>query len=139
MRHRDVKALLGEFTRIGAIIYLAGEAYDTRGSDQFVAFCEDHDGKQLAKIFDDPSLAEIEEDEIDETQLTLERLLDSKKLGFLVKFESPVRTWDSETRFSASWGHYRMTWIYAETLEDALDAGVEWSREQGEKGRKKFA
>lgn len=133
MRHRDVQAALGEFTRIGAIIYLAGEAYDTDGSDQFRTFCEDHDAAQLAKIFGEPSFAEIEEEELEQTQLTLERLIDSKRLGFLVKFETPIREWHDDSSFSCSWGYYRSQWIYAEQLEDAIDAGVEWARQQAER------
>ncbi len=48
-------------------------------------------------------------------------LIDSDKLGYLVKFATPVM---DRSRFS--WGCYRTRWVYGDTFEAALDAGFAW-------------
>lgn len=55
-------------------------------------------------------------------------LLDNDRFGFLLKFATPVMK-PHGTGASYSWGHYRMKWVYGDTLDAALDSGFAWVEE----------
>jgi len=57
-------------------------------------------------------------------------LLDNDRFGFLLKFATPVmKPSASGNGASYSWGHYRMKWVYGDTLDAALDSGFAWVEE----------
>lgn len=60
----------------------------------------------------------------------LEWLLNSQKLGFLVQFATPVMTPTGKNSYSFSWGNYYTKWIYADTIEEAVDKGLAWVKKQ---------
>ncbi|WP_039918743.1 hypothetical protein [Cellvibrio mixtus] len=51
----------------------------------------------------------------------LNHLLINQLTGLLIKVETPVMEC-----IGYSWNHYSYTWIYAESLEDALEAAKNW-------------
>lgn len=53
----------------------------------------------------------------------------ARRLGFLVKFATPVPSNLSEYSYSFSWGHYATKWLYAETYEGVCAKAIEWQRE----------
>lgn len=55
-------------------------------------------------------------------------LLDNDRFGFLLKFATPVMK-PIGNGASYSWGHYRMKWVYGDTLDAALDLGFAWVEE----------
>jgi hypothetical protein len=48
------------------------------------------------------------------------------RLGFAVKISTPVMRQSRPNSWSFSWGHYRTCWVYGETLEQAVQKGLEW-------------
>lgn len=54
-------------------------------------------------------------------------VLDIGRLGFVVKFATPVmRNVDEDGCGTYSWSAYYTHWVYGETLEDAAQAGLAW-------------
>lgn len=60
----------------------------------------------------------------------LEWLRYSGLLGFLVLFATPVMKHSPEGHSSYSWGMYGTRWVYADTLDDALQQGLAWVAER---------
>jgi hypothetical protein len=56
-----------------------------------------------------------------------------KRLGFLVLFATPLMKHISEGHIRYSWGHYATCWVYADTLDDALQQGLAWVAERRKK------
>jgi len=50
-------------------------------------------------------------------------------LGFLVKFATPVMSPSGNGSRSFSWGYYSTKWIYAETIDAAVENGLAWVKE----------
>jgi len=63
-------------------------------------------------------------------------LFNNNKLGFLIKFATPVPKNFKENGYDFSWGYYATKWIYAETLEKACQAAVEWAEDYISKKKK---
>lgn len=64
----------------------------------------------------------------------------NQQLGWLVQFATPIRTFSKGSGHSSfSWGRYYTKWIYAETFEEAVDAGLAWAGDMKEKDRAKSA
>lgn len=65
----------------------------------------------------------------DETNDIVEWLSNCARLGFLVKFATPVMSpsWNGSRSFS--WGYYSTKWIYAETIDAAVEKGLAWVKE----------
>jgi hypothetical protein len=64
--------------------------------------------------------------------------VDNDMLGFLVKVATPVMEWDA-TGASFSWGYYTTRWVYGETMETAIEAGLSWVEQQRKEERGRFA
>ncbi len=58
----------------------------------------------------------------------LEFLESEDKRGFLVEFGTPVPRFhtNGSPDYAFSWGTYSVTWIYAETYQEACEKAVEW-------------
>ena len=54
----------------------------------------------------------------------------SGKLGFLLQIATPVMEWTSKTSSNFSWGHYATHWVYADTFDAAIEAGLAWVAER---------
>ena len=122
--------------RIGKMIWLAG-VNAAEPTDELQEFFEEHTDKQLEEIFGmkfgiekEKGLGRREREESRRSQIA-ETLYDSKVFGFLVCFETPVRSrFSDKGSFTYSWGHYHMKWVYAETLAKAMREGQKWVKQQ---------
>lgn len=57
--------------------------------------------------------------------------LHNNKLGFAVQFATPVfRGATTESMRSYSWGCYSTRWVYGDTFDEAVSAGLAWVAEQ---------
>lgn len=90
-------------------------------------FLQDADEKRLSELFG-PVPEYLKEDiEAGNDEAIMEWLYESGRFGFLIEFATPVMTPSgSGTGARYSWGHYRMQWVYGDTLDAALDAGFAW-------------
>ena len=135
-----MKALLtklyDETVRIERTILIAGaigsgDAFPEVLND----FFDDNDDKTIRRCLGAiPEYVDLEARGYERTDAIFEWLRDSGKLGFLVQFATPVMTPTGKNSRSYSWGYYNTTWIYAETIEDAVDKGLKWvtNRRRGE-------
>lgn len=90
-------------------------------------------GKVLGVKVPDRIEESIQDEDFDDVA---EWLYDKNILGFLVRFATPVMD-HRQNGASYSWGHKRIDWIYAETIDDALEKGLEWAA--SERNREKVA
>lgn len=122
-----MEKLREETVRIQRIILLGGATTDGAFSDDLNEFLDDEDEKTieacLGKI---PDYVDIEAHGYARNDSISEWLYDAGKLGFLVQFATPVMEPTGENSRSFSWGHYSIKWIYAETLDAAIDSGLKW-------------
>lgn len=123
--------------RIEKILYLAGMVCDCGTSsaiDDFVdAMCDDV--KSMERIFGKTTdaLDSILDD--NDTQAFADWLFEQGKLGVIVQFATPVM----EIGKSHTWGYYTTSWLYGETLEEAIENGFKWVESQRENESKKAA
>jgi hypothetical protein len=125
--------------RIEKIIYLAGAVSDSGISvedesfeDFFYSMCDDIKSRERIFGKDDELLSSVIGD--NDSQEFLELLFERGKLGFIVQFATPV----TQNGQSYSWGCYTTTWIYGETMEEAIEAGFKWVEDQRQSEAKKF-
>lgn len=52
------------------------------------------------------------------------------RLGFVVKFATPVMTHIAKGHTRYSWSYYTTRWLYGNSLEDAIAAGLAWIQKQ---------
>lgn len=64
--------------------------------------------------------------------------LRENKLGFVVQIATPVMEHHGDSS-SYSWGYYRTAWVYGDTFEDAVNAGLAVVAEQRTSEKKKKA
>lgn len=127
-----MKALLEKMydatCRIEKTIFLAGAmgATDNFASD-LDDFFDDEDIENIEKCLGKiPDWVDLDGRGYERAEGIFEWLRDSGKFGFLVNFATPVMTPTGKNSRSFSWGYYNTTWIYAETIEKAVDQGLAW-------------
>lgn len=107
-----------ETTRIGKVVWLAAQAD---------CICDD-----LEEFFDDTfdrieavvgPIADNYKETLSDSDSILEWIGMTGKLGFLIRFDTPIRTYISDSTFSEGWGYYATDWHYGETFEEALEKG----------------
>ena len=57
-----------------------------------------------------------------------EYLVDNNKLGFLVRFATPVPHHITQNGYSYSWGRYTTKFVYGETYEVACRKAIDWKK-----------
>lgn len=118
--------------RVDRCIFIAGAlaACDSFPSD-IDDFFDDEDKETIEKCFGEiPEFVDIDGRGYERAEGIFEWLRDSRKLGFLVNFATPVMTPTGKNSRSFSWDYYNIQWIYADTLEEALDKGLAWVETQ---------
>ena len=114
--------------RIERVIFIAGAlgAGDVM-SDDLNEYFDDEDQEDIAKCLGDiPDWVDLDARGYERGEYVVEWLRDSKKLGFLVKFATPVMEPTGKNSRMFSWGYYNTQWIYADTLDDAVAKGLSW-------------
>lgn len=64
--------------------------------------------------------------------------LRENKLGFVVQIATPVMEHHGDSS-SFSWGYYRTAWVYGDTFDDAVNAGLAWVADERKKEKSKKA
>lgn len=114
--------------RIERLILLAGAmgSHDAF-PDGLNEFFDDEDEETIEKCLGRiPDWVNIETSGHERYDAVFEWLVDSNKLGFLVQFATPVMKPIGKNCRTYSWGHYGTEWIYADTLDEAIDKGMKW-------------
>lgn len=66
---------------------------------------------------------------LNDTNDICEWLSTCDRLGFLVHVATPVMSPTSNGSRSFSWGYYNSKWIYAETMDAAVEKALAWVKE----------
>lgn len=113
--------------RIERVVFIAGAlATADTCTDDLDEFLDHEDNEVIEKCLGEiPDWVDIDGRGMDRAESVFEWLHDSGKLGFLVQFATPVMEPHGNSR-SFSWGYYNTQWIYADTIEDAVDKGLAW-------------
>ena len=128
MRTRMASDFFDESVRINQVIWLTAAICDIDALPKSLEedFLEDMEAADFRRIFPDYPKHESEdgdgddedeEDNYPEAWEYAQWLLDSKKLGYLVAVQTPVRE-PGDTTFS--WGYFSTKWIYV----------AEWNEEE---------
>lgn len=112
--------------RLETIIHLGSMCYEYEAfSYESFELFEYH--KNIWNVLD------ISEPEDTDRASVAEYLVDSRKFGFLIKANTPLLTFHSESSASFSWGAYTAEMFYAETFEEAFDKAKQWCLDYYEK------
>jgi hypothetical protein len=127
--------------RMDQVLLLAGMLCDGDAvADPLRELLED-DPDTLKRCFPDmpAEFAEVSDtDEFKETFLEWAYL--GNKWGFVVQFARPVMDWSADGNSAGfSWGYYNTAWFYGDTLDEAVERGLQWAveREAAEKAKPK--
>ena len=136
MEVMDIKQIIGEFfdsaIRVESVIHLGTMCMDDAWPDiAREAFEDDADDVWLALGTDEP--------EEEDREAWREAIRDARKLGFLIKFATPIPENFYEGGHSFSWGYYTTHWIYDDCFESACEKAIKWQEEFVEKMREKEA
>lgn len=121
--------LSGAVARIEKLIHIGGMAADGDSMPDAIDELLDEDVETLLKVF--PGMPDWVQEELDDRRgrgaVFAEWVHQDGKLGFVVNFASPVMSnVQHHGCGSYSWGSYYTTWIYGETLEEAMQLGLAW-------------
>lgn len=92
--------------------------------------------EDVTPIVDDlfPDLPAEGKQEIENGYFEIEWFIDwineKRRHGYGILFATPVMKPIGEGGRDYSWGHYSTKWIYADTLEEAVDKAVLWAAER---------
>jgi hypothetical protein len=115
--------------RIEALIHIGGMVTDGDSMPDVVDDLLQEDDETLAHAFPDmPAwVKEVLDDRHERGPAFAEWVHQDNKLGFVVKFATPVmRNVDGNGCGTYSWGHYYTQWTYGDTLEKATENGLAW-------------
>jgi hypothetical protein len=131
--------------RMSQVILLAGMLNDGSDvADPLRELLEDEDDKILIDCFPDmpAAILEYRDDEDMFKEEFASWAMRANKLGFLIQFGRPVMRYSADGEHASySWGHYAQRWVYGDTLEEAIEKGLEWAakREAAEKAKAREA
>ena len=130
---RDIIEKLDEANaRIERIIFIAGAmASGYALSDDLNEFLDDEDEVTIEICLGAiPDYVDLDGRRSGRGDGIFEWLTAAGKLGFLVKFATPVMEPSGKESCSFSWGYYHIGWIYADTIEQAISGGLCWVEQQ---------
>lgn len=126
--------------RMGKVIFLAGAISGDVLSDELDDFLTDDLDAVVAAFGEIPRRVENALDGIDREDRAAEFsdwLIGKGMLGFLVHFETPVMTYHKDDARSYSWGYYSVKWVYGDSIDEAINKGMEWVDEMRRKEKSK--
>lgn len=112
--------------RIESLLHIGGMLTDDDSvSDPLRQVLAGSDDEELAKLF--PGIPDWVADSIFNEDFSefAEWVYEEDRLGFLVEFATPVMRGDEKCR-TYTWSRYKTCWVYAETLPEAVELGIEW-------------
>lgn len=121
--------------RIERVVLLAAAFSDGGGGGaSFEDFAEGADSSDLREIFGDLPKDVCETWDDGENDLFIEWLTDERMTGVLIEAATPVFMANGRI----SWAYYHTQWIYAESLEEAVDRAFRWAKERYDEGLAKL-
>ena len=112
--------------RPDAIIHLGLQCID---EDSWPDRAEDAFDDDSDQIWEAIGMAPPEGGQYEKWEI-VEQLIANRKLGFLIKFATPVpRDFTANGYSTNGWGNYTTRWIYADNLEGACKKAIEWHRD----------
>lgn len=136
-----LQKLYEETARMDRCILLAGAmAGGDAFPDDLNDFFNDENRESIEMCFGKiPDYVDIDARRYERSEAVYEWLLNAGKLGYLIQFATPVMTQIDGNLSSFSWGYYNTTWIYSDTLDEAIEKGLKWveSRRAAEKKKAK--
>jgi hypothetical protein len=124
-----IERLWEENARVERVILLAGAlaSEDDIPSD-LDDFLDDEDDETIEKCLGKiPDW--VSEKSMDRKIDIAQWLIETGRLGVLIQFATPIMTPLDEGAMSFSWGSYTTTWVYADTINEAIDKGLAWVKE----------
>lgn len=125
------QALEAEFIRMEGLVLLAGmlgEGSDCAGP---LADLLEEDTEQLALCFPGLPAHVLQADDpraLREAFMTW--AWSNSKLGFAINFSRPMKSRHGDGTMRFSWGIAHTTWLYGDTLDEALERGLAWAAER---------
>ncbi|MBI5917822.1 MAG: hypothetical protein HY849_00385 [Nitrosomonadales bacterium] len=136
MSHIQVNTEFFNLTlRIEKIIYLAASLVDEDLIEDLEAVLSGEDVADLVAWFGLPSSLLRGDPSADDIA---QSLIDLRKFGFLIQAATPIRKHFAEHSWGSSWGGYYTTWLYADTLDEALEQAKVWAAAQHKRDQAKF-
>lgn len=124
INHKQLfEKFLNASVRVEVIIHLGTMCNDYAFPDSAKdAFDEDWDGVWKALgLTDIPDGEDMDYEEITTW------LYEHGKVGWLIQSATPVPTFTSDSNWHHhGWGYYTTKWVYAEAIEDAMNAAFSW-------------
>ena len=124
-----IERLWEENARVERVILLAGAlaSEDDIPSD-LDDFLDDEDDETIEKCLGKiPDW--VSKENRDRKSDIAQWLIEAGRFGVLVQFATPIMTPLGEGAMSFSWGFYTTTWVYADTIDEAVDKGLAWVKE----------
>lgn len=121
--------------RIEKIFYLAAAHIDESLPSDLDDVMSDEPFDDVSSLFGLP--AGLFSDDYSAEDVS-QALIDFRKFGFLIQAATPVREHFTEDSWSSSWGYFYTKWLYAETLDEALELAKVWAKSQHEKNLAHF-
>lgn len=127
---------LGQHTlRMDAVILLAGMLNDGMAiSDPLLELLEDEEDDVLRRCFqdiDERVIAARDDGDDEWREAFMDWAYRTGKWGFVIQFARPVMEWSPDLRGAGfSWGYYNTTWVYGDTLAQAVARGKKLAKER---------
>lgn len=125
--------------RMEAVVCIAGMLGDAGEiAEPLKAMLEELDAADFRSCFPDApsSLLDALNDSDTFNEEFAGWVLATGKLGFAVKFATPVMTHYYNFGRSYCWSLYTTNWVYGDTLGDAVNTGLAWVAQQREREAK---
>lgn len=121
-----------ETARIEKMILVAGAIYDDWSlQEELREFFEEEDFETIEGAFGQLPVFVRDDIEQENFEALIEWLIGQSKLGFLIRFATPVKEpLASGCGSRYSWGYLRTHWVYGDTLDQALENGFVWVSKQ---------
>ena len=114
--------------RLEQVICIAGALGDGMAMADPLRELLDEDDDTLTKCFGKMPdwLTEALGDRHEAADAFFQWATDTAHLGFAIQIATPVMTPHGKGSASYSWGYYSTRWVYADTFDSAVDAGIAW-------------
>lgn len=113
------------------VIYLAGALSGDSLPDDLEAFFNDEDDETIEKCLGTiPEWVDVDANGYSLAESVSSWLSDENKLGFLVRVTTPVMKPLKGGIRTYSWSSFYLTWVYAETMDGALEQGLAWAEKR---------
>jgi hypothetical protein len=126
-----MEKLFNETARIEEVIYLAGAISQVDCfPDRLRRFLEGEFEAIDEALGEMPEYCDLEADRNLMCEMFFDWMRDTNRFGYLVQFATPVMRPTGKNSAMFSWGHYTTTWVYGDTIAEAVRKGMKWVKAQ---------